>query len=202
MFTFDIDKCNVIKIITNSLLKNSYVLADKVVEDSEVSFMNTIQAQSVLPNSSAGKVVDIALNNPDFAHIKDNMNVVKSDVYSATAANDSFVAKVFTSSIGKTMGHISYQADTRPEKNSLSEKYESEKSDEKPSINIDTVTKNVVGFVESAIGHLAKSGVESAKLQFFIDEAAKGVDVGVDQAKLALVGIANNELFSMIDSTS
>lgn len=164
--------------------------------------MNTIQAQAVLPLSNNGKVGDITANkSQDLQASEQSRASSGTDFYSSTAANDSFVARVLSTSIGNVFSKSGHALDIVDNTNNLDDKYSAETDDSANTIDIELVTNNVVSFVESALGKLATNGADEEKLSFFRDEAVKGVEIGIDQAKLELIAISDDALFSMIDKT-
>ena len=191
------------------LLKISNFLADNSVEDSEVSFMNSIQTHAGLSANVAVKPESTETR----AKLNEQINTaqVENDRVSKLAANDMIVAKVLSFSMAKAMqtqgsdalsssdlSNIARDsADAGPNVNSahkgetsISETRRKMFSDSisAPSsvFSVDEVSSNVSTFVSKALAKLASSGHNEQQLGFFRDEAIKGVMVGVDQAKLEL----------------
>ena len=125
----------------------------------------------------------------------------KSDTYSATSANDAVVVKILSNSLNRSLGNAAANSSEVKHKNTVSEKFELNKPTADKQFDIKGVTANVVGFVESALANLAKKGFNTDQLSFFKNEAISGVKVGIDQAKLELVGLVNDDVYKMIDDT-
>jgi phosphotransferase system HPr-like phosphotransfer protein len=164
--------------------------------------MNTIQTQTALaagsPNASEVVVTKTAAETKSISSPVSSGN----DYYSATAANDAVVAKVIASSINQSFSSASYNNEVSLSPSAkITDKLVLEEATDTSAPNIDTVTANVVGFVGSALANLAKRGFDEDQLTFFRNEALTGVEVGIDQAKLELIGIANDTVFKTIDET-
>jgi hypothetical protein len=165
--------------------------------------MNTIPVQTAQSANSPSAAVSVSDNTTTSAKPSIAQASLKLDHYSATAANDAVVAKVISSSINRSFGNTPFTNEIAESSSArLSEKFTSQESEEVSAApNFETVTANVVSFVESALANLAKRGFDKEQLTFFRNEAVTGVEVGIDQAKLELVGIASNDLFTTIDKT-
>lgn len=166
-------------------------------------FMNTIQVQTVLGVTSPSASVGAANNTSTLEKSSIEPAISGLDHYSATAANDAVVAKVISSSINRNFGNTPYTSEYAVASSTkLSDKFTvQDAGDFDAAPNISSLTANVVGFVEGALANLAKRGFDKEQLTFFRQEAITGVEVGIDQAKLELIGIANDDLFLAIDKT-
>lgn len=165
-------------------------------------FMNTIQTHTALASKGPSASESVADNT--LIATKSVISPVSSgnDYYSATAANDAVVAKVITSSINQSLSIAANNSEIDLQSsNKLPGKLVLQEPSEAVVPNINTVTANVVGFVENALANLAKRGFDKEQLTFFRNEALTGVEVGIDQAKLELIGIANDDVFKTIDQT-
>jgi hypothetical protein len=163
--------------------------------------MNTIQAQTNVSPTSGSGPHDVANSPSKLSTLNVDQVSSKADHYSATAANDVVVARVISSSLGKSFSYAGANEQSGSALNNLSDRFSTQAQNDEAIPNIQTVTKNVVGFVEGALANLAKQGFDEEKLSFFRNEAVKGVEVGIDQAKLDLIGLANDDVFRTIDST-
>lgn len=164
--------------------------------------MNTIQVQSTLTQVGNTGAMDAVSGTSKKAALPGPAVVAKVDHYSATAANDTVVARVITASIGKSFSSSASSDDfTSNSAQKLHERFTTRADNQEITANNNTVTKNVVGFVESALANLAKRGFNKDQLSFFRNEAVKGVEVGIDQAKLDLIGLVNDDTFRRIDDT-
>lgn len=162
--------------------------------------MNTLQTNSVLPSKSSANIAETPAALAKRAPV-DTQNVVsKSDRYSASVANDAVVAKVLSFSISKGVEN-SFSTDKNSQSHSLSDKFKMAQQQAPESFDIESVTNNVVNFVGKALTNLAMQGHGSEKLEFFKNQAIIGVDVGIDQAKIELIGIADEHIFKTIDDT-
>lgn len=167
--------------------------------------MNTIQVQIAQQAKSPNASVGVVKNTAALAESLPGTVRSGHDHYSATAANDAVVAKVIASSITQSLNSRPYTNELTAASSTntkLSDKFTTQEASETSSApNINSVTANVVGFVENALANLAKRGFDKEQLSYFRNEAITGVGVGIDQAKLELIGIANDELFKTIDKT-
>jgi len=170
--------------------------------------MNIFEIQS----TSAVKSVSASPNVPNVATSAKLANEdvsLRQDYYSSTTANDAVVAKVIALSINRSFGNeraaneVATLPNTKRDATAkLNDKFGAQESENYSSVpNFETVTANVVSFVENALANLAKRGFDKEQLSFFKNEAISGVEVGIDQAKLELVGIANDDLYKAIDKT-
>lgn len=159
--------------------------------------MNTIQHNAVLPTNT-GNVADAAHDAHKISGQQSEKLVLTSDHYSATAANDAVVAKVLSNNLGKRFAHSGEQSSANP---SLAQKLATDNAQSAQQFNIESVTSNIVGFVESSLANMASRGYDSKQLDYFRGEAIKGVEVGIDQAKLELVAMATDETYQLIDDT-
>jgi hypothetical protein len=165
-------------------------------------FMNTIQTYNIV--SQAGKVggSDVASNAGNSQAVAQESTIANADRVSMSAASDAVVARVISSSIDKSfnrsadIGEIGSSAS-----NKLMQRFSAQTQSDNILPDIGSVTANVVGFVGSALANLAKRGFDEDQLRFFKNEAITGVEVGIDFAKLDLVGIANVDIFKTIDAT-
>ncbi|MFT6270356.1 MAG: hypothetical protein ACJAVV_003190 [Alphaproteobacteria bacterium] len=164
--------------------------------------MNTIQTQNTLSPTSTNSVSDVDNSVPKLNASANDQIKASSDRYSATVANDAVVARVISSSIDKSFsGSVDASAiDTSPSER-LDKRFSAQSQSDEILPNIQSVTANVVGFVESALANLAKRGFDKEQLSFFRNEAVTGVEVGIDRAKLDLVSIASEDVFKTIDAT-
>jgi len=165
--------------------------------------MNTVQISTALltknTTSTAG-VAQVANANAT------NLDSVKSSNHNlnALSANDAVVAKVLSSSISKSVDVVinpGREQNSRINENKLSDKFEQAQQQDNSLFSIETVTTNVVNFVGKALGNMAANGFNSEQLSYFRDQAIAGVGVGIEQAKVDLEGIANDDLFATIDKT-
>jgi hypothetical protein len=164
--------------------------------------MNTIQTQNALVASSPSASEVVVNRAPTETKSASSPVSSGNDYYSATAANDAVVAKVIASSINQSFSSAKYNSEiSLSPSTKITDKLVLEESNEANAPNIDTVTANVVNFVEGALANLAKRGFDKDQLTFFRNEALTGVEVGIDQAKLELVGIASDNVFETIDAT-
>jgi hypothetical protein len=165
--------------------------------------MNTIQAQTaVAPSSNTGKA-DVASPSSNISTLSIKSVTGKDDHYSASAANDIVIARVITSSIGKSFNFNRAESNelTAATAAKLNERFWPHSPNEDTLPNIKSVTNNVVSFVESALSNLASRGFNKEQLSFFKSEAKIGVEVGIDQAKLDLIGFASDDILTTIDNT-
>lgn len=163
--------------------------------------MNTLQILNSLSVKRAGGLVNAATNTVKDGIQKADNAVVANDRYSASSANDEVVAKVLSLSINKGVDH-SVRVDANNEiRSPLSERFEQVNEPQNGLFSIETVTNNVVNFVGRALTNMAANGFDSEQLDYFRNQAKEGVAVGIGQAKLELVGIADDDLFSSIDKT-
>lgn len=162
--------------------------------------MNTLQLQSILPAKSASNIVDLPSGKLEKRSTEAQELANQADTYRASAANDAVVAKVLSFSINKSVEH-SIANEKSQTTNSLNEKFKFALQDEPYEFDIESVTNNVVGFVGKALSNLAMQGHDSDKLEYFKNQAIAGVEVGVDQAKIELVGIVDDDIFDIIDDT-
>ena len=164
-------------------------------------FMNTLQILNSLSVKRTGGLVNAATSTVKDGIQKADNAVVANDRYSASSANDEVVAKVLSLSINKSVDQ-SVRVDANNEIQSpLSERFEQVNEAQNGLFSIETVTNNVVNFVGRALSNMAANGFDSAQLDYFRNQAKEGVEVGIGQAKLELVGIADDDLFSSIDKT-
>ena len=164
--------------------------------------MNTIQTQTALAAKSSMATEGFA--NKMLVEAKSAISPINSgiDYYSATAANDAVVARVISASINQSFSSAVYNSEMAVSSSTkLTGKLVASDTSESEAPNINTVTKNVLGFVENALANLAKRGFGKEQLTFFRNEAITGVEVGIDQAKLELIGIASDDVFNIIDQT-
>ena len=169
-------------------------------------FMNTIQTQVMSPAKSANNAADAPVKKADQLASSQAISGNTADYYSASAANDSVVAKVLTQSLTRSID--GFAASRMPTNTSeianrspLKEKFNIEQMTARPTFDVQQVSNNVIGFVQGALSNLANSGRDAQELAFYRDEAVKGVSVGIDQAKLELVGLASDDVFKTIDAT-
>lgn len=163
--------------------------------------MNTVQAQSnISVNAAKTATTDVTTNKVERAQ-PIATEAISNDRYSASAANDAVVAKVLSMSINKGVGQSITESTGSASNRALSNKFESSNDADVATFSIDTVKQNVVGFVGKALSNMAANGVTEEQLSYFKDQAVIGVEVGIDQAKLELVGIADDELYKTIDKT-
>jgi hypothetical protein len=163
-------------------------------------FMNTLQTQAVLSSKSTTTVAEKQAPVVKEPSREAQMVVNKSDRYSASAANDAVVAKVLSFSLNKNVEN-SMASESSSQTKSLSEKFKLAQQNAAPNFNIQTVTENVVGFVSKALSNLAVQGYDSEKLEYYKNQAISGVEVGIDQAKIELVGLVDDSVFDTIDDT-
>ena len=195
---------------TNSLLKKYTYDADNNAEDSEVSFMNSIQPNSVFTEKSMGHT-----HNSSKTEASKIVSVSKDELYadkvSKVAANDEIVAKVLSFALAKSMAtensvtteKVTFGSKTNETKNNdvIKNTDSTEQLNASVNFDIEKVASNVTNFVTSALSKLAKSGHSKDQVEFFRNEAITGVAVGVDQAKLELVGLVNDDVFKKVDTT-
>ena len=166
-------------------------------------FMNTLQTQSILSSNVASEPAN---NGTRLSQQADKINEnqqtpggVIDDKYSASSRNDAVVAKVVSISLKNSVGVSVGAANTSDSPNTVSESFE--KLNEAPSFEsgVKQITENVLGFVGKALHNLATQEYSAEQLSFYKSEALKGVEVGIDQAKLELIGIADDATFKSID---
>ncbi|MGB3726214.1 MAG: DUF5610 domain-containing protein [Glaciecola sp.] len=163
--------------------------------------MNTVQAPAnISVNTSKPVPTDEATSKVERAQ-PTATQAISNDRYSASAANDAVVAKVLSMSINKGVGQSISDQGGSVNSRTLSDKFESANDNDAAIFSIDTVKQNVVGFVSKALSNMAANGVTEDQLSYFKDQAVIGVEVGIDQAKLELVGIADDEIYATIDKT-
>lgn len=165
--------------------------------------MNTVQIST---NLSAKPIA----NMPNGTHgVNSNVSAVESSVpsnqnFSAFSANDAVVAKVLSSSINRSVDvsiNSGREQHYSTKEKSLSDKFEVAQQQDNSLFSIETVTTNVVNFVGKALSNMASNGFNSEQLDYFRDQAVQGVGVGIEQAKVELTGLANEDLFATIDRT-
>jgi hypothetical protein len=162
--------------------------------------MNTLQTQAILPAKTPTSVAEQSTVSAEKPSAQTQQLANKSDRYSSTAANDAVVAKVLSFSLNKSVEQ-SVASEKQPSNNSLSDKFKVAQVESAPNFDIETVTQNIVGFVGKALANLAGQGYEDDKLEYFKNQAIVGVEVGIDQAKIELIGIADESVFDTIDNT-
>lgn len=163
--------------------------------------MNTIQAYTVRTANGSDTVVKSPNDQTIAGKPTIAAAILDEDHYSTTIANDAVVAKVISSSINNSFDKSSANQEFASSEK-LNAKSTTEDLNNVPKVfNIDTVTANVVGFVENALSSLATRGYDQEQLTFFRDEAVTGVEVGIDQAKIELIGLSSEALFTTIDKT-
>lgn len=162
--------------------------------------MNTLQTQTMLPSKSTGNISDTAAAEERKLPVEAQQVVNKSDRYIASAANDAVVAKVLSFSINKSV-EDSMASEKNTQSNSLSEKFKLAQQNAAPTFDIESVTKNIVDFVSKALSTLAVQGHDTQKLEYFKNQAISGVEVGIDQAKIELIGLVDDKVFNIIDDT-
>lgn len=147
---------------------------------------------------------------PNGTHgVNSNVSAVESSVpsnqnFSAFSANDAVVAKVLSSSINRSVDvsiNSGREQHYSTKEKSLSDKFEVAQQQDNSLFSIETVTTNVVNFVGKALSNMASNGFNSEQLDYFRDQAVQGVGVGIEQAKVELTGLANEDLFATIDRT-
>lgn len=163
--------------------------------------MNTIQ-NGVASAAAKHAVLDVGL--------KQNQNNVTwmnrgTDSFKATAANDEVVAKVLSNSIGSALVKAGANSASGAKVTKLNTPAQRDKLStttySSDNFDIDTVANNVVGFVQSAIAKLAQSGITEEQIKTYKSEAAKGIAVGVEQAKQELSDVGDEALFKTVDLT-
>lgn len=166
--------------------------------------MNTVQVSTNAPAKQPGT----ASNMPKDVNklvISETSNVaVNKEQLNVLSANDAVVAKVLSLSINKNVDQsvsMAVGANKRANETTLSEKFEAAQTQDSAVFDIETVTNNVVNFVGQALSNMASNGYNNEQISYYRDQAIQGVNVGIDQAKLELVGIADDDLYESIDKT-
>jgi hypothetical protein len=164
--------------------------------------MNINQAQNtMLPVASNGGA-NLLTNASNSKALAIEKTMANSDHYSATAANEAVVARVISTSIDKSLSKSTEPNETPSALSTkMMQRFSTQIHNDELAINMQSVTANVVSFVESALANLAHRNFDKEQLSFFKNEAITGVKVGIDLAKLDLVGMANDAIFNTIDDT-
>lgn len=164
-------------------------------------FMNTIQAQTNASPANGSGAQDVLKNTTKISVLPVVNAQTNVDHYSATGEAGSVVARVLTSSISKNFSSSAGNDLSAQAVSKLQERFSASAQNDEVLPSIQTVTSNVVGFVENALANLAKRGFDEEQLNFFRNEAVKGVEVGIDQAKLDLIGLVDDDTFQLISDT-
>ncbi|MFC4701717.1 DUF5610 domain-containing protein [Glaciecola siphonariae] len=157
--------------------------------------MNMLEVKAAFPDISGAKAANvIELKHQNKQEIRASQ---ASDTYSSSAGNDVVAAKVISLSINSRFEDT--LAAKNIDKQEQSAKLRSVK--ETNLFNIDEVVQNVLSFVSSSLASMAKNGADKVELSYFKQQATEGVNAGIDQAKLELVGVADDKLTQNIDAS-
>ncbi|MDT0596513.1 DUF5610 domain-containing protein [Glaciecola petra] len=161
--------------------------------------MNTLQTQNILSSKAVGEPSNNGIRQSQLVD-KPASNIASADdTYSASHQSDAVIAKVVSFSLKKNVGvSVGVPSTINTEKN-LNERFDVEKGASSFEAGIDKITANVVSFVGKALHNLASQNYSEEQLNFYRNEAIKGVEVGIDQAKIELIGLADENTFDSID---
>ncbi|MFW8592452.1 DUF5610 domain-containing protein [Glaciecola sp. 2405UD65-10] len=166
--------------------------------------MNTVQVSTNTPVKQPGSASNMPKDLDKLVTSETSNVAVSKEQFNVLSANDAVVAKVLSLSINKNVDQSVSTAvgvSKRSDEKTLSEKFEAAQAQDSAVFDIETVTNNVVNFVGNALSNMASNGFDADQISYYRDQAIQGVNVGIDQAKLELVGIADDDLYESIDKT-